>query len=256
MYCSIHTNIHPMLGVDWHMGTPGPPAPPVLMPHFVAQILGGLMTSAQLATTVLSHNFMVVKRASDIGMGIGHVAPNILFPILVLTSGSVSEFGAFSVQSGGTSTAIAPGIYVGINLNCSDPVPGASINGVIAPGCNLAGFNLADFGASMLSVAADVTISGVINLLGGALTKGAMKGIAGLAGKISVSSGLMVAVVLSTEFGGGVAEQVIGKAIGVFVGSPVGPSVGPAPGNWPGNQTDAAIESMMENHYAQGESMN
>lgn len=245
-----------MLGVDWHMGTPGPPAPPVVMPHVVAQVLGGLMTSAQLAPTVQSHNFLVVQRGSDIGMGIGHVAPNILFPLLVLTSGSVSEFGAFSVQSGGTSTAIAVGVYVGMNLNCADPVPGASINGVIAPGCNLANFTMADFGASMLSVAVDVAVSGAINLLGGALAKGAMSGVARLAGRFSVSAGLTTALVFSSKFGGGVAEQVFGKVIGVFVGSPVGPSAGPAPGNWPGNYSDQQIESMMENHYSQGETIN
>ena len=257
MYCSIHTNIHPMLGVDWHLGTPGPPAPPVPMPHFVAQVLGGLMTSAQLAPTVLSHNFMVVKRGSDIGMGIGHVAANILFPILVLTSGSVSEFGAFSVQTAGTSTAIALGVYVGINLNCADPVPGASINGVVAPGCNMANFTMADFGASMLSVAADVAISGALNLLGGALAKGAMKGIVNVAGRVSVSAGLMTAITFSSKYGGGVAEQVIGKTIGFLGGSPVGPSVHEnSPGNMPGNWTDNQIESMMENHYSQGESIN
>lgn len=247
-----------MLGVDWHMGTPGPPVPPFPIPHIVAQVLGGLMTAAQLAPKVHSHSFLVVKRGSDIGMGVGHIplAPSFLAILLPFGSGSVSEFGAFSVQSEGAATAIALGVYVGINLNCSDPIPGASVNGVIAPGCNLANFTMADFGASMLSVAADIAITAVINGVLGAAFKGALNGVAGIANRISVSTGLTTALILSSK-SGQLTTGAVESALGFFVGSPMGASADQdSIGNMPGNWTDRRIDDMMNNHYSNGEQLN
>ncbi|MDO6597314.1 hypothetical protein Q4512_10355 [Oceanihabitans sp. 2_MG-2023] len=257
MHCSIHTNIHPMLGADIHLGTPGPPVVPVPMPHFVAQLLGGLQTSAKIQPTIMSHNFLVLNRGSDIGMGIGHVAGNILFPILVLTSGSVSEFGAFSVLSGGQPTAIAPLIYAGLNLNCSDPIPMNSINTVIAPGTNMAGFNFSDYLASVLSFAVDVFITGVANLIGAGLGKAAMGGTARLAGHFSVSAGLMTSVLFSHSFSGQVISSVVESTIGFFVGSPIGPAASEnSPLSWVGDQADTQINEYMNDYYSQGENLN
>ncbi len=219
MYCSILTNIHPMIGVDIHMGTPGPPAPPVTMPHFVAQVLGGLNTTAKLVPTVHSHNFIVLNQGTDIGPGIGHVAANILFPIYVLTSKSISNFGSFTVLSGGNPTAAAIGVYVNPNLNCGQPLS-TPTGMVVAPGCNMVGITFAEFMAGMISLTVGMALSFIFGKIGGAvagkITGVAFAGIANIAGRISVSAGLSAACVLSTTFVRKVAEEVVGPALAQF----------------------------------------
>ena len=191
MHCSIHTNVHPMVGMDLHNGiVPGvPPVPTPFMPHFVAQVLGGLNLKASLAKTVISHNFITLQRGSDIGLGIGHVATNILFPLLVLTSSSVSQFGSFTVQLEGKPAAIAPLVYVGFNFNCYDPVPW-NTNLVVAPGCNMAGFNYADYVASMVSIALSMAVGFVCSKAFGGLTSASGAIVGRVFGKAFLKEGL------------------------------------------------------------------
>ena len=183
-----------MLGMDIHLGTPGPPAPPVPMPHFVAQLLGGLpvVGSAKLVPTVLSHNFIALNQGTDIGMGIGHVASNILFPLYVLTSSSTSFFGSFSVLSGGKPTAAASDIYLNRNLNCAQPLS-MPTGMVVAPGCNMVGLSLTDYLAGIANMAVSMGISFIGGKIGGYIAGKAMSGITTLVGKFSVSAGLMTA---------------------------------------------------------------
>ena len=226
MYCSILTNIHPMIGVDIHMGTPGPPAPPVTMPHFVAQVLGGLNTTAKLVPTVHSHNFIVLNQGTDIGPGIGHVAPNILIPIYILTSKSSSNFGSFTVLSGGNPTAAAIGVYVNMNLNCGQPVS-TPTGIVVAPGCNMVGITFAEFLAGMVTIAVNMAISFLLDRLGkrlgmdrltGKLSDYAIGAVANIAGRVSVSAGLMVACAGTTAFVKSVVNEVMGAAVAQFTG--------------------------------------
>jgi len=257
MYCSIHTNIHPMLGCDWHLGTLAPVVPPVPMPHFVAQVLGGIINVEGPSKDVLSHNFLTIKRGSDIGMFIGHVSPSILAILLPLGSGSKCEFGAFSVMTNSTATAVAVGVYVGTNLNCADPIPGASVNAVVAPGTNMANFTLADFGASMLSAAVDIILSAIIDKVIGKLKDGAMAGIMKLASKSSVAKGIVLNVAITNILSGGIVDGMFDNAVNYLVGSPVGSSVHQnAPGNLPGSMVDRGIQNMMNNHYNQGVQIN
>lgn len=247
--CSILTNIHPMLGVDWHMGTPGPPVVPVLMPHFVAQVLGGLpvVGSAKLVPTVLSHNFITLNQGTDIGMGIGHVATNILFPLYVITSSSASHFGSFSVLSGGQPTAAAMGVYVNSNLNCAQPL-NMPTGLVIAPGCNMVGLSPADYLAGLAHMAVSMAISFIGGKIGSFLGGGAMKGIAALAGKFSVSAGLMAAFTLyGTKFGNKVASEIIGTPIGMFLSLPAGKL---------GDYINNEINDALMPNYSQGELLN
>lgn len=191
MHCSIHTNVHPMVGMDLHNGIiPGmPPVPTPMMPHFVAQVLGGLNLKASMAKTVLSHNFISLQRGSDIGLGIGHVATNLLFPLLVLTSSSVSQFGSFTVHLEGKPAAIAPLVYAGFNFNCYDPVPW-NTNLVVAPGCNMAGFNFADYVASMVSVAISMAVGFVCAKAFGGMTSASGAIVGRLFGKAFLKEGL------------------------------------------------------------------
>ncbi|MGB1308467.1 MAG: hypothetical protein ACPG6B_06130, partial [Oceanihabitans sp.] len=191
MHCSLHTNIHPMVGVDLHNGIiPGtPPVPTPFMPHFVSQVLGGLNLKASLATKVMSHNFITLQRGSDIGLGIGHVATNLLFPILVLASSSVSQFGSFTVHLEGKPAAIAPLVYVGFNFNCFDPAPW-NTNLIVAPGCNMAGFSLADYVASMVSIALSIAVGFVCNAAFGGLTSASGAVVGRVFGKAFLTEGL------------------------------------------------------------------
>lgn len=249
MHCSIHTNIHPMLGLDLHNGVlpavpPAPPVPVPFMPHIVAQVLGGLNFTAAITKTVHSHNFLTVQRGSDIGPFIGHVPmpANILLPLLYLGSGSVCEFGAFSVLSEGKAIAIAPLIYAGFNYNCYDPVPW-NTNLVIAPGCNMAGFNFADFFASLVSVAFDLALSFV--------TGKVAEGIAGqIASRVSLGNAVLDPFVNSlqtTEFLGNALEY----TVGLFTGSPLGYDISALPG-FGGNETDELIDTVMNEYYQDG----
>ncbi len=249
MHCSIHTNIHPMVGVDLHNAVlpavpPAPPLPAPFMPHIVAQVLGGLNITAATTKTVFSHNFFTLQRGSDIGPFIGHVPlpANILFPLLILTSGSISEFGAFSVLSEGKAVAIAPLIYVGFNYNCYDPVPW-NTNLVIAPGTNMAGFNMADFCASLVSIAFDLALSFAAGKVA--------KGLAGqIASKVSLGNAVLDPFVRSIN-----TSQFLGEAleatIGAFTGSPVGYSFTSLPG-FAGNETDSLIDTVMNEYYQDG----
>lgn len=235
MYCSILTNIHLMLGRDIHLGTIGPPDPPKPMPHYVAQVLGGLNLSAKLVPSVSSHNFIVLNQGSDIGMGIGHVAPNILFPIYVLTSSSTSNFGSFTVLSGDKPTAVALGVYVNMNLNCGQPV-NTPTGMVIAPGCNMIGMTFGEILAGLVSIAVNMAISFALDRLGkvnfgkkfnkkwgleimqGKMADYAIQGVAKIAGRMSVSAGLMFACVGTTKFVKDVVFEVMGSAIAQFTG--------------------------------------
>lgn len=175
MDCAILINIHPMVGVDWHdtLPPPVPPPSPIPSPHFVFQVLNGLNTSVMKSSDVLSHGFQVIKRGSDIGMGIGHVAANYLFPIHVLTSGSKSEFGAYTVLVNNNPVAIACLVYVNLNLNCqgptTPPVVPLPTGIVIAPSCNMAGFKMGDFLAGLFAMVFDMALQGLLNYFGGKL---------------------------------------------------------------------------------------
>lgn len=250
MYCSILTNIHPMIGVDIHPGTLGPPDPPKPMPHFVAQLLGGLNTKAKLVPSVMSHNFIVLNQGTDIGMGIGHVAPNIFFPLYVLTSSSSSNFGSYTVLSANNPTAAAVGVYVNINLNCGGPLS-TTTGMVVAPGCNMVGITLADFVAGLFSNLVGVAISFVSGSIAGGLSKvGSKVGtnlVGNIVGKFSATRGLQYSLIMALSGVDDVTEEIVSTAIGEFLSSP-----GSVVGDFVGDQ----INKAMIPNYTGGERLN
>lgn len=205
-----------MYGIDLHEALM-PPNPKTIpfTPHFVAQFLGGLGITAKTVPTVMSGSFPTMQRGTDIGPGIGHVAPNILFPILVLGSGSISEFGSFTVltKNSPIATAIVPSppfIPIGINynLNCGFPVP-TPTGVVIAPNTVVAGMTLGDIFASACTMVVDIAVQGAMNFVWGRFTN------------LGV-------------FSGTVGRVIIGNTIALFagwvtLGSPVGYSAGWTP---------------------------
>ena len=264
MNCSIHTNIQPMIGMDLHMGSPAPITPPVLMPHITAQVLGGLNLSAKLVPKVLSHNFITLNQGSDIGMGIGHVplGPNWLFGLYILTSGSTSHFGSFSVLSGGSPTAAAilpiPFVGLGINMNCSSPL-NLPVGRVIAPGCNTVGVGMADVFAGAISMAIDAAVSFAAGKIGSGFIKGAHRVVPAVARKAAgarLIGPLMTTINRSTNK---VAQKVAQKVAKDSVEEIIGGALGKLTAGITGVASDNAAEFYREtfiDNYSNGSLIN
>ena len=224
--CNILVNAHPMLGMDIHQGTPAPITPPVPMPHFVAQLLGGFNTSkTKLAKSVLSHNFIVLNQGTDIGPGIGHVAANILFPLYVLTSASVSHFGSFSVLSENKPTAAAMLMMLNPNMNCASPL-NMPTSQVIAIATNTVGMNISDYIAGGISATLDATISFAFGKIGGAAIKGlsslTVKAVGFIPGRIFTSAIMVNVIRSSNKISSDLAGEILGGALGVGAGGFLG----------------------------------
>jgi hypothetical protein len=174
--CQVLNPLHLMIGCDFHKAI-SPSVPPIIVPfalHNVFQILNGLNTCVATVPKVLAWNFMTMNRGTDIGMGISHIptVPNILLPIMFFGSGSISEFGAFTVLSGGApiATACIPSppfspLGININLNCGDvPTPTGF---VFAPNTVLAGMKIGDYFGSLSVMCFDIVAVAALNALFG-----------------------------------------------------------------------------------------
>jgi hypothetical protein len=221
--CAVLNVIHPVISVDLHQPwfPPAPPAPPV--PHFWLQILGGLQMPTVKRTTTVVANFTstpIIQQGSDIGPFIVHVsAPHVLLILYFLSSGSVSEFGAFSVQVENRPVGTAIAGFAGINLNCAFPC--AMPTGVVvAISTVCAGMKFGDYMASLACMAADVILSALLTLLGMGLGKGLQAGAFRLLGPF-VRSGALSAGVVRTGYNA--VGTLTMAVLGVWgIGSPVG----------------------------------
>lgn len=257
MMSGVYHVLHLMVGVDYHdTWPPGSPAPVGPTPHVASQFQGGLNLTAQhtgLGKMVLSHNLPVIKRGSDIGPFIGHVgAPNLMLPIILVASGSVAEFGSFTVHVQNSPTAAAIGVMVGINLNCQGPtapplpLPTSVVTAVTT---NFVGISLLDAMLSLVSMGADMIVGAIANKLGAAIGKG----LGNLAMKVIPLRYVFMAGIVASRFptAAQYASQAGGYVIGTFVtGSPVGYSPGYTPmGGVYGNLRENALQSMHDYFY-------
>eukprot|EP01035_Chromulina_nebulosa_P062950 gene62950-86101_t len=177
--CSVLLDYHMMVGCDFHDALAIPPLvlPPNL-PHVVFHPLGiATFTSQQtdMPKVIQAGNRPVMQRGTDIGMGVPHVpippVPlNVLFPLHMISSGSISEFGAFTVLMQNKPVATAfPMVYATMNLNCQGPstIPFPSTTDVVIAFPNsavFAGMSPADILASLLALAMDVALQTALNL--------------------------------------------------------------------------------------------
>ena len=196
--------LHIMIGYDIHqeLTPPGtPPIPvPVPIPHIATAPLGnvpgmlagtvkctfGNPTNDGIAGKLVFVNFVkmpIVIQGSDIGPVIPHIplapcTPLPFLPLIILGSGSTSEFFAFSVKANKKPVAIATLAIIGANLNCSFPCAIPSV--VLAPSLVFTGTRFGDFVAGLAGMAMDIALSAIINAIFNGI---GMKGDGGLFGK-------------------------------------------------------------------------
>lgn len=182
-----------MVGCDWHAALLAalPPIPVPLMPHAVIMPVRGYTFSPEgnqeeFTKNVLSDGGLnIAQRGYDIGMFILHISIpplpfNTLTPLIMLGSGSICEWGGFTVEIEGKPPALGFPLYIGaVNLNCADPVSGTSLNLQSSVSTVVVGFTFGDFLGSAFAIGFDIGITSALKFLG----KGAMKGLGKLGSK-------------------------------------------------------------------------
>jgi hypothetical protein len=144
-----------------------------------------LMDTVKYAPSVRAFHFPPMLRGTDMGPLVVHVGVNMPTNLILIAlgSGSVSEFGSFSVlvkNQDGDPGAIAtafPGIVATINLNCQGSImpPLALPTGlVVAPSTVFAGMSLGDIVASTIALMADMAVSFGLNKLNNAISRSAL----------------------------------------------------------------------------------
>jgi len=231
MPCAVINVLHPMVGIDIHgeltpPGVPPIPVPIPYVPHAVAAPLGNvpgaLMGTVKRSDTSQGKNAVLVNfvkmpiilQGSDIGPIIPHIPlipcnpiPNL--PLIILGSGSATEFCAFSVKAQGKAVANAPGIFVAMNVNCGfPPTPGI----VIAPSLVFTGFRMGDFVAGMVGLIMDAALSAAISIAFNGIPLGNNDG-----ARVLFGGGLMG--LIRGPLGGPVIKSLVTGVIPLVIGS-------------------------------------
>jgi hypothetical protein len=183
------TTAQMIFGVDMHRTIP-PPLPVLpFAPHVViwgvgwsqSQRIPGAFTNSKAASPdsgvtrpVKCCSGYAIGRAHDAGPHPGHIWPNLLLPLIMLGSGSKSEFASGTVRHANGNMAIAVGYAVNLNLNCWDfpcaPMPSGV---VVAAACTVhAKFTIGDFLGGLYAMEVDMAITWFSGLIGAGITSG------------------------------------------------------------------------------------
>jgi hypothetical protein len=212
--------IQPIFGVDMHKTIPPPLPPPPFAPHVVvwgegwSQKTGFMWALAN--SKAASPESAVVKpvqvcwgyaigRGHDAGPHPGHIWPNILLPLILLGSGSKSEFASGTVAHKNGNMAIAVAFAVNMNLDCQDfPIPPLPTGVVVAAMSTVqAGFTLGDFLGGLFSMLMDMAITWVSGLI-----------VAGLSSAITAAGRGLTGAFKSALFGNGGLLGAFGRGFG------------------------------------------
>jgi hypothetical protein len=179
--------IQPIFGVDMHRAIPPPLPTPPFAPHVVvwgegwsqkmsfqwaiANSKAASRESGCAKPVAVCYGYGI-GRAHDAGPHPGHIWPNLLLPLILLGSGSKSQFASGTVKLPTGNMAIAVLFAVNLNLDCQDfPIPPLPTGTVIAALCTVkAGFTLGDLLGGLFSMLVDMAISWISGLIVAGLT--------------------------------------------------------------------------------------
>lgn len=241
-------NWHPMIGCDFHDVLPPPGTAPIVpcVPHpCVSILMGTTLTSTYVKDVITASWGWTMIRRTDIGPLIIHIptAPNLLWPIIVLTSGSKSHFASHQNVTKEGPIAVAVMKVVNINLNCGGPtkMPPSPTGIVPAFTTHVSGFSWGDFFAGLIAMGIDAAVQFVLNLIfsntkvGDALQRMSIK-----------ISPYLCGPVIGGWLGYGLAAQAVPTAYGMIFGSPMGYSPGwSVIGGVGGDLTNSAEDALM-----------
>lgn len=261
---------HWMIGVDIHdeVSPPGVPAPKI--PHMVSAMLfappwGAITGNPNV--TVLTTMGMAMTQGTDIGFLIPHLPippmpANLLAPVLLLTSGSKSHFGAHNHKGPQGPFAFACLKVVNLNLNCAGPTMPPLPSGNVLAMFQLVwqGVTWGDLIAGTLHLVIDLFVQFAINRFLGPTGRGG-KALTALSSKIGTTIASRVTVMgvrLSTVGAESIADVIqavtkgtrVGQALaqlveaipGTLASYAVGTPVGYSPGIVPVSRAESAAE--------------
>ncbi len=270
MMFNVLKTYHPMIGIpvlEWHQAIfPPDPSPKPKIMHACAAMLcagpWGILSGKPNRTAVSASGGVMLSQGTDIGPLIPHfnlipfLPPNALLPIIILTSGSKSHFGARKNVAAQGPVAFAVAVKVNFNLNCAGPAmpplpsglvitfnthtTGATVGDVIAGALHMGVDLLVQFGLNRLFAAPGV--AGFFERMTARLLDPIVKRLTGF-----VVLELAVRSLTGSNWLGVAADALLlsilpAKVTGIFLlGSPVGysPSYTPV-GGLPGGPLDRA----------------
>jgi hypothetical protein len=204
MMFNVLKTYHVMIGIPWmelHQAVFPPVMAPVpKVPHVCGAMLcvgpWGALTGKPNPTEISASGGVMLSQGTDIGPLIPHynltppAPPNSLLPVIILTSGSKSHFGAHANTAPQGPVAFAIGFKVNFNLNCAGPMfpplpsgvvltfnthtTGATIGDIVAGFAHMIVDGLIQFGLNRLFASARITALGerlAQGVLGPALSK-------------------------------------------------------------------------------------
>jgi hypothetical protein len=194
--------IQPIIGVDMHKTVPPPTPPPPFAPHVVVWGEGwsqktGFMWAVANSKAASPESKVpkpvavcwgyAIGRGHDAGPHPGHIWPNILLPLILLGSGSKSQFASGTVSHPKGNMAIAVAFAVNLNLDCQDfPIPPLPTGVVMAMFSTVeAGFTLGDFLGGLFSMLMDMALTWLSGLICAGITSALSAIGRGLSGALS-----------------------------------------------------------------------
>jgi hypothetical protein len=180
MMFNVLKHYHVMVAIPYmelHQGIfPPVPAPVPTVPHLAgaALCLGpwGALTGKPNPTEHSASGGKVMSQGTDIGPLIPHynltppAPPNSLLPIMLLTSGSKSHFGAHKTQAPKGPVAFAVAVKINFNLNCAGPIAPPLPSGVVVTfNTHTTGATIGDIVAGALHLVIDLAIQFGLNRL-------------------------------------------------------------------------------------------
>jgi hypothetical protein len=246
-------NWHLMFGLDFHDVLPPPGTAPIIpkVPHVVTPtpLIGTTLTSTYVKDVVTASWGWTMIRRTDIGPLCVHVptAPNLLIPIIILTSGSKSHFASHQNVTSQGPMAVAVMKIVNLNLNCGGPtkMPPTPTGIVPAFTTHVSGFSWGDLAAGLIAMGIDAGVQFGLNMIfSNAKVGDAFQRMSAVLSRRIGSC--LVGPMVGGRLGYGLAAQAVPTLYGFIFGSPMGYSPGwSLIGGHGGDLTSSAEDALM-----------